>query len=168
MEWSPWENQEQNKPPTAQNQGQTITKPPCEHCKHFKPEIKFAPGPQGQRPNGVTICHANEMHHDFSCYTPKPGQPDTTNRVPETQKCGPIWTLGADDLDFILNPKDQIIMVHKGTIHIVKGNYLEAYDALKMEEFVPWVSFTNIEDLEWAQRLAKTQMQRMTTSKPES
>jgi len=42
--------------------------PPCKMCKHWNPQLTFWNGPTGSTPDGVQLCHADEMHQDFSCF----------------------------------------------------------------------------------------------------
>ena len=66
MEWYPWVDLNV-KAPEATNNNLPILEPPCKHCEHFKPQIVFANTEKGMVAHGVQICHANEMHQDFSC-----------------------------------------------------------------------------------------------------
>ena len=68
MNWKPWNTLEKQKPHEATNYGDPITEPPCRHCRSFAPQVVFIDTPEGQKQGGVRICHANEMHHDFSCF----------------------------------------------------------------------------------------------------
>lgn len=42
-----------------------IAAPPCPGCRHWRPVPLFTN--QGKA-DGVRLCHALDMHHDFSCY----------------------------------------------------------------------------------------------------
>ena len=66
-DWYPWTETE-GSPPEATNGGEPITEPPCKRCRHWKPEVTFRGTPQGQVPDGVRLCHADNMHQDFSCF----------------------------------------------------------------------------------------------------
>gem|GEM_PF-6789832 len=68
MKWFPW-TELKCEPPQATNDGKPITEPPCRQCKHWKPEVTFHDGPSGQVAEGVRLCHAKDMHHDFSCFS---------------------------------------------------------------------------------------------------
>ena len=43
----------------------TIAEPPCSHCANFRPEIRVN---ARWGVDQVTICHAQDMIHDFSCF----------------------------------------------------------------------------------------------------
>jgi hypothetical protein len=45
-----------------------IKEPPCKGCKYFTPRIRT--NTRGEY-DGVSICSAEDMYHDFSCYKPK-------------------------------------------------------------------------------------------------
>ena len=42
-----------------------IKEPPCRWCNHFNPRIKT--NSRGEY-DGVSICSAPDMYHDFSCF----------------------------------------------------------------------------------------------------
>jgi hypothetical protein len=67
VKWQPW-YKATGTPPEATNNGEPITEPPCKHCKHWKPEIVFIRGNEGQVVNGVRLCHSESQHQDFSCF----------------------------------------------------------------------------------------------------
>jgi hypothetical protein len=53
-----------------------ITEPPCKNCVHWRPQRVFKSSKQstagkGQRFEGVRMCHAEDMHEDFSCFKAK-------------------------------------------------------------------------------------------------
>lgn len=68
MSWFPW-IEAKGSVPAATNQGEPITEPPCRICKHFNPQVTFINGTEGLTPAGVRLCHAKDMHHDFSCFS---------------------------------------------------------------------------------------------------
>lgn len=70
MKWLPW-SEAKGTPPPATNQGEPITEPPCRLCRHFYPQVTFINGEEGLTPDGVRLCHARTMHHDFSCFSEK-------------------------------------------------------------------------------------------------
>ena len=67
MKWNPWV-ETHTSPPPARNNGEVITEPPCKWCHHWCPQIKYACMDSGFGEDGVRLCHAREMHYDFSCY----------------------------------------------------------------------------------------------------
>jgi len=42
--------------------------PPCAGCAHWNPQMMYFEESSGFVPDGVRLCHRNEMHHDFSCF----------------------------------------------------------------------------------------------------
>lgn len=44
-----------------------LENPPCKNCLHWRPEIK----PSINYFDGIALCHAEEMFHDFSCFRMK-------------------------------------------------------------------------------------------------
>jgi hypothetical protein len=53
--------------------GDIYTEPPCPTCIFWRPAVNAylggPPCPQGRTYyNGVTMCHAPEQEHDFSCH----------------------------------------------------------------------------------------------------
>lgn len=67
MNWFPW-TECKGDAPQATNNGNPISEPPCKVCKHWNPQVTFRNGPEGQIPDGVRLCHAQDMHRDFSCF----------------------------------------------------------------------------------------------------
>jgi hypothetical protein len=61
LTWEPWEK---FKP--AQD-ALPIPEPPCKACANWKPVRVFEHGVYA----GVRLCHAPEMHRDFSCWRPR-------------------------------------------------------------------------------------------------
>ncbi len=68
--FEPWETY---KPKSETVLDITVPEPPCKDCKFWKPERQFTsnPGTVGQIYSGVILCHAKDMHNDFSCYKPE-------------------------------------------------------------------------------------------------
>ena len=64
--WNPGNND--IKAPLAYNDGLPITNPPCNKCLHWRPEVTFRDDHRGQVVDGVRLCHAKEMFHDFTCF----------------------------------------------------------------------------------------------------
>jgi hypothetical protein len=64
FKWQPWEDYKTTIPAPKL----PITAPPCPHCKCWNPQPRYWPGYHGFVFNGVRLCHANEMEHDFSCF----------------------------------------------------------------------------------------------------
>jgi hypothetical protein len=63
MDWKPWQTFKRNPPDLL-----GVNAPPCPDCRHWKPQAKFMDLPTGQIFDGVVCCHAEDMHHDFSCF----------------------------------------------------------------------------------------------------
>lgn len=67
FEWRPWKTfkPEDPRPPRL-----PIDEPPCKHCLFFYPIAKsaFDSDRKAFRSRGVTLCHAEEMFKDFSCF----------------------------------------------------------------------------------------------------
>lgn len=63
MTWQPWikyrEDQERIK---------EIKEPPCKDCQMFRPLRKYD---KFGNFDGIAICMASEMNHDFSCFVQK-------------------------------------------------------------------------------------------------
>jgi hypothetical protein len=59
--WEPWNDY---KPETEYL---PIERPPCEHCKYWKPHRKYA----SHGYEGIACCCNAEMEHDFSCFKGK-------------------------------------------------------------------------------------------------
>lgn len=57
--WRPWDEFKKNLDPLP------IKEPPCKHCANFYPIAQY--GTEGVF-QGVRVCHAEDMHHDFSCF----------------------------------------------------------------------------------------------------
>jgi hypothetical protein len=60
--WEPWKTFERD------GESLPIDQPPCPWCKHFNPARKFYQSETGPKFDGVQLCHAEEMHPDFSCF----------------------------------------------------------------------------------------------------
>ena len=45
-----------------------VRMPPCIECKHWRPRINIRTFKNNIAFDGITCCHAENMHHDFSCY----------------------------------------------------------------------------------------------------
>lgn len=58
MNWEPWNTYEK------EIEILPIAAPPCQFCEFWKPQRIYEDG----RYAGVKLCHADEMHFDFSCY----------------------------------------------------------------------------------------------------
>ena len=81
MNWKPWNTLKKQQPLEATNYGEPITEPPCRHCRSFAPQISFMNTPEGQKQDGVVICHAGQMYHDFSCFVKRvPRQPKSIEK----------------------------------------------------------------------------------------
>lgn len=61
MRWFPWNDYEKKAPVVIDE----IKEPPCKDCKDFNPRITTD---RKGTFNGVVICTADSMHHDFSCF----------------------------------------------------------------------------------------------------
>ena len=61
--WNPWHA-------TSNAHLADIAEPPCKLCKFFKPHINYETY-QGEIFNEVTICIAEDMFNDFSCFSYK-------------------------------------------------------------------------------------------------
>lgn len=48
-----------------------IPTPPCPNCMHYKPQRIYTNTINGCMYEGVTLCHNDQMEHDFSCFTNK-------------------------------------------------------------------------------------------------
>jgi hypothetical protein len=66
----PWENMW--KEMAGDSEILDIPEPPCKDCKNWKPqrEFRFIPG-KGQEYDGLRLCVAGDMYHDFSCFEEK-------------------------------------------------------------------------------------------------
>lgn len=62
MKWEPWETYKEEVPVLA------IDMPPCSDCQYWKPQRIYINLSTGVQFDGVKLCHANDMHNDFSCY----------------------------------------------------------------------------------------------------
>lgn len=70
MEWHPWDIT----PEPVESGPIDVSAPPCVHCKNWRPcanVIESSVRPSVRLYDGVRLCHADEQHHDFSCYRPK-------------------------------------------------------------------------------------------------
>lgn len=68
MKFEPWKTFKKEYEPESID----VKKPPCPHCKHWKPVRKY----QQMYANivkfdGVQLCHTEDMFKDFSCYRDK-------------------------------------------------------------------------------------------------
>lgn len=45
-----------------------IPGPPCKHCAFWKPQRQYMTLPKKVLYDGVTICRAEDMYNDFSCF----------------------------------------------------------------------------------------------------
>lgn len=45
-----------------------VAAPPCVDCAHWSPEFIFMQYENGQKQNGIILCHADTMRRDFSCF----------------------------------------------------------------------------------------------------
>lgn len=67
MKFEPWEKFKKDYEPEPID----VKKPPCPHCKHWKPVRLYAGGLADNTVmifNGVRLCHAVDMFPNFSCY----------------------------------------------------------------------------------------------------
>jgi len=63
MNWQPWIDYEKGVEPLD------VAGPPCAHCKFWKPQHMYMYiATVGNVFDGVRMCVAEEMEHDFSCY----------------------------------------------------------------------------------------------------
>ena len=69
MEFQPWIDYEKEYEPDMLVD---IKEPPCLFCKHWSPQ-RFFEGTDGRNIayGGVRLCHADNMHPDFSCFSTK-------------------------------------------------------------------------------------------------
>ncbi len=68
MKFEPWEKFKKEYEPEPID----VKKPPCPHCKHWKPVRKYQEMMSNvMRFDGVQLCHTKEMCNDFSCYRDK-------------------------------------------------------------------------------------------------
>ena len=73
MEWEPWEKDGLVK----DLQIKDCIGPPCVHCRFWIPERNVRKTTEGQKYDGVTLCHAGDMYHDFSCFRDKNAPKET-------------------------------------------------------------------------------------------
>lgn len=69
--WEPWELDKQKESELLNISKLPIYDPPCRYCDFFNPVIDYTVSGGKLRISGVTICHKDEMHNDFSCYVAK-------------------------------------------------------------------------------------------------
>ena len=56
-----------------------IEEPPCRYCKHWTPQRKYRTVPGvGVIYDGLMLCSAEDMYHDFSCYQSKQLRPQSS------------------------------------------------------------------------------------------
>lgn len=50
-----------------------VPEPPCKNCHFFRPQAIFKRygNSVGQTFDGIKMCWADDMEHDFSCWKPK-------------------------------------------------------------------------------------------------
>ena len=48
-----------------------IEAPPCPTCLYWNPQVTYYATWQGAVPECIKCCHAEQMHHDFSCFDPR-------------------------------------------------------------------------------------------------
>jgi hypothetical protein len=60
--WTPWEDYE--KDPEILD----IKRPPCEDCMFWNPQRTYHEGVYKSHFSGLVLCHAENMHKDFSCF----------------------------------------------------------------------------------------------------
>ena len=53
-----------------------IKEPPCTQCKHWKPIRNYF---EWGAFKGLTLCHSENMEHDFSCFRDRPEQSQADN-----------------------------------------------------------------------------------------
>lgn len=50
-----------------------IKEPPCPHCRFWRPQVQYIHTSAGYLWDGIRCCHAEDQHHDFSCFKPLKG-----------------------------------------------------------------------------------------------
>jgi len=88
MEFKPWETYDDVEPQKIEVAG-----PPCLDCQAWNPEVVFKKSFTGQKFSGIILCHAMNMHHDFSCF-----HAQEICEVPN--KGGSVWVDPKTDLEW--------------------------------------------------------------------